>query len=79
MHSSLLSSLIFELHLIQVSTRGNEPQLSSIIFISPLFLTVSLLSLDFNRKVKQLDDGLEITHSGDFSFILSPWTLVEGI
>ena len=40
---------------------------------------VSLLSLDFNRDVKQLDDGLEITHSGDFSFILSPWALVEGI
>ena len=38
-----------------------------------------VLSLDFNRDVKQLDDGLEITHSGDFSFILSPWTLVEGI
>ena len=39
----------------------------------------SLLSIDFNRNIKQLDDGLEITHSGDFSFILSPWTLVEGI
>ena len=30
------------------------------------------LSLDFNRNVKQLDDGLEIPHSGDFSFITSP-------
>ena len=38
-----------------------------------------VLSLDFNRDVKQLDDGLEITHSSDFSFILSPWTLVEDI
>ena len=38
-----------------------------------------VMSLDFNRDVKQLDDGLEITHSGDFSFILSPWTLVDDI